>query len=188
MRWGLNDAHYEVGPDTFASHYADALDEVIARGAVPVVVAIQAEEDPAYRGRRDAYNRALSRAGGGAGAVYVDPGITWNASRELFADDGTHLNDAGTRVVADAVLDGSRGRSRWGRWWRSPPERPCNAAFGERYALMVSDYGLIAADPAVAVGRSLRLADLGVCGARIWADWRWTGNDEGSGVLADGRL
>ena len=188
MRWGLNDLHYEVGPDTFRSHYADALDEVIHRGAVPVVVAIQAEQDSRYRGRRDAYNRELAALAAERGAVYVDPGIVWSVDRELFAADGTHLNDAGTRRVADAVL---------AALWRAatvgtlvvetpPPERPCNAAIGERYALMVSDYGLIAADPAVAADDLAWLADLGVCGARIWADWRWDGNTSGSAYRDDG--
>jgi len=188
MRWGLNDAHYGVSPDTFASHYADALDEVIARGAVPVVVAIQAEEDPAYRGRRDAYNRALASLAAERGAVYVDPGIVWAVDRELFADDGVHLSDAGTRRVADAVLDGLRRALTVGTLVIEPPpvERPFAAAFGEQYALMVSDYGLIGADPGVAADDLAWLASLGVCGARVWADWRWDGHDEGSAYRPDG--
>ena len=187
-RWGLNDLHYQVGPETFASHYADALDEVIARGAVPVVVAIQAEEDPAYRGRRDAYNRALASLAAERGAVYVDPGIVWAVDRELFADDGVHLSDAGTRRVADAVLDGLRRALTVGTLVIEPPpvERPFAAAFGEQYALMVSDYGLIGADPAVAADDLAWLASLGVCGARVWADWRWDGHDEGSAYRPDG--
>ena len=187
-RWGLNDAHYEVSPGEFRAYYAEALDEALARGALPVVVAIQAEQAPSYRGRRDAYNRELAALAAERRAVYVDPGIAWSVDRELFAADGVHLNDAGTRRVADAVL---------AALWRAatvgtlvvetpPPERPCNAAIGERYALMVSDYGLIAADPAVAADDLAWLADLGVCGARIWADWRWDGNTSGSAYRDDG--
>jgi len=187
-RWGLNDLHYEVDPDTFASHYADALDEVRGRGAVPVVVAIQAEKDPTYRGRRDAYNRALAALAAERGAVYVDPGIVWGVDRELFADDGVHLNDAGTRRVADAVLEGLRRALTVGTLVveQPPPTRPCAAAWGERYSLMVSDYGLIGADPAVAASDLAWLASLGVCGARVWADWRWDGHDEGSAYRSDG--
>ena len=187
-RWGLNDLHYQIGSDTFRSHYADALDEVIARGAVPVVVAIQAEEDPAYRGRRDAYNRALAALAAERGAVGGDPGIAWGVDRELFADDGVHLNDAGTLRVADAVLDGLRRALTVGSLVVEPPpaERPCDARFGERYSLMVSDYGLIGADPSAAADDLAWLASLGVCGARVWADWRWDGHDEGSAYRSDG--
>ena len=189
MRWGLNDAHYEVGPDTFASHYADALDEVIARGAVPVVVAIQAEEDPAYRGRRDAYNRALAALAAERGAVYVDPGITWNASRELFADDGTHLNDAGTRVVADAVLDGLTRALMVGTLVVDPPEpgpRAC-PRFGDGFMLGASYYGLASFARADVASDLPWLRSLGVCLLRVWLDWSVP--DDGARVVrSDGSV
>jgi len=171
-RWGLNDIHYQVGPETFASHYADALDEVIARGAVPVVVAIQAEEDPAYRGRRDAYNRALASLAAERGAVYVDPGITWNASRELFAADGVHLNDAGTRVVADAVLDGLTRALTVGTLVVEPePEARACPRFGDGFVLGASYYGLASYAPADVASDLPWLHSLGVCLLRVWLDW-----------------
>ena len=187
-RWGLNDVHYQVGPETFASHYADALDEVIARGAVPVVVAIQAEEDPAYRGRRDAYNRALAALAAERGAVYVDPGITWNASRELFADDGTHLNDAGTRVVADAVLDGLTRALTVGTLVVEPPveARAC-PRFGDGFVLGVSYYGLASFAPGDVASDLPWLRSLGVCLLRVWLDWSVP--DDGARVVrSDGSV
>lgn len=191
MRWGLNDAHYGVSPDTFASHYADALDEVIARGAVPVVVAIQAEQESSYRGRRDAYNRALAALAAERGAVYVDPGITWNASRELFASDGTHLNDAGTRRVADAVLDGLTRAATVGTLVveSGPAAKPCDARFGERYSHGVSDYGLLGADRDDITSDVSWLASVGACGPhRVWVDWVWDDRTDGAMYRPDGSV
>ena len=188
MRWGLNDAHYQVGPETFASHYADVLDEVITRGAVPVVVGIQAEEASGYRGRRDAYNRALAALAAERGAVYVDPGIVWGVDRELFADDGTHLNDAGTRRVADAVL---------AELWRaatvgtlvveSPIEARTCPRFGDGFLLGVSYYGLASYARADVASDLPWLHSLGVCLLRVWLDWSVP--DDGARVFrADGSV
>ena len=174
MRWGLNDAHYQVGPETFASHYADALDEANARGAVLVVVAIQAEQETAYRGRRDAYNRALASLAAERGAVYVDPGIVWAVDRELFADDGVHLNDAGTRAVADAVLGGLTRALTVGTLVVEPtpePEPRTCPRFGDGFLLGVSYYGLASYAPADVASDLPWLHSLGVCLLRVWLDW-----------------
>ena len=174
MRWGLNDLHYEVGPDTFRSHYADALDEVIHRGAVPVVVAIQAEQDSRYRGRRAAYNRELASLAAERGAVYVDPGIVWGVDRELFAADGVHLDDAGTRAVADAVLDALWRAATVGTLVvEEPPPVEARACprFGDGFLLGVSYYGLASYAPGDVASDLPWLRSLGVCLLRVWLDW-----------------
>ena len=187
-RWGLNDAHYGVSPDTFASHYADALDEAQGRASVVVVVGLQAEEDPAYRGRRDAYNRALAALAAERGAVYVDPGIVWSVDRELFADDGVHLNDAGTRRVADAVLDGLWRAATVGTLVVEPPAeaRAC-PRFGDGFLLGVSYYGLASYAPGDVASDLPWLRSLGVCLLRVWLDWSVP--DDGARVIrSDGSV
>ena len=109
LRFGLNDLHYYgLSPDAvsnFRRGYQNVVDEVIRRGAFPVLVAIQEEEDDAYRGARAGFNAAIEGLAEDRGAYFVDPGLSWRSDRDAFANDGVHLDDDGTRIVAAAVLD-----------------------------------------------------------------------------------
>lgn len=108
IRYGLNDAHFYLGTPTpeavtkFRSAYQEIVELVVAHSAIPVGVAIQGEEDDAYDGGRAAINEAIEDLVEGYG-LFVDPRISWGQNRNLFAPDGTHLDDDGQQVVAAAV-------------------------------------------------------------------------------------
>lgn len=112
LRFGLNDLHYYgVMPgsvDRFRAAYAQVVDQVLASGAHPVLVAIQEEELEVYRGPRAGFNAAIQDLARSRGGTFVDPGLSWDRDRYAFDRDGVHLDDDGMQAVAAAIVDQMR--------------------------------------------------------------------------------
>ena len=94
MRWGLNDAHYRV----WTRNLRKPLRRRARRGDHPRRCA-RGGRHPGGGGvglpRRATLQPRAGGAGGRAGARSTSIPASLGVDRELFADDGTHLNDAG---------------------------------------------------------------------------------------------
>lgn len=179
LRFGLNDLHYGVPVETFRVAYREILREA---SGVRVVVAIQAEQDANYRVRRDAYNAALVELAAEEGALYVDPALTWAGDRSAFDADGVHLDDDGTREIADAIVQAFHVVMTTGALWL-PPAKPCSEAW-----LGFSLYGLGCADESAIRADLDWLAGLGACGPhRVWPNFQ-RGGESCSAYRADGSV
>lgn len=169
LRFGLNDLHYERSPGDFARAIREIVAEVQRRGALPILVAPQEEERPEFAGRRAAYLEALVGIADDTGALYVDPRIEWPGDRDLYDVDGIHLNDAGTRLVADAALDAVLGALTVGEESAvEPPPAPAEAC---DWMWHVSWYGAASWPDSVMRADTDWLAGMGACGYRVWANW-----------------
>ena len=107
VRYGLNDLHYQVPISRFREAYELILREIIDAGAIPVTVAIQREKSESYFYGWLQINTVIRDLAEETESVYVDPEISYEENRDLFArGDDVHLNDRGTEVVARVVEQG----------------------------------------------------------------------------------
>lgn len=174
LRFGLNDLHYEESPGEFARAIREIVAEVQRRGALPILVAPQQEERPEFEGRRGAYLEALVGIAEATGALYVDPRIEWPGDRDLYDVDGIHLNDAGTRLVADAVLEAVIAGLTVGEEpaVEPPPPPPSAEPCDGGFVFHISWYGVASWLDALMRSDTDWLADeLDACGYRVWVNW-----------------